>query len=98
LDGTQLQPGSVVTFVEAGGQRTVSASEPADPLQAVPSSKKHKHKHKHKGSDKDKRSSKKRLKARAATSDLDRLRAERRQREAVERARQLHMLRQSHRT
>ena len=97
MDNTQLQPGAVVPLLAAGGQRQDAAAEAADKRPA----KEGKQKHKHKNKDKEKKSSRKQLQkktASMATSDLDRLRAERRQREATERSRQLQMLRQTHRT
>ena len=92
---TQLQPGDATLLLVAGRQRADAAPESVTKPSARNSKKKHKHKHR----DVEQGSKKQRLKmASPATSDLDRLRSERRQREAAERARQLQMLRQSHRT
>ena len=95
MDNTQLQSGKVLPLLLAGGQRAQAAAEPATERSAKDSKQKLKHKHKHK-----EKSSRKQLQKTAslAASDLDRLRAERRQREAAERSRQLQMLRQTHRT
>ena len=97
MDNTQLQPRTAVPLLAASGQRPGAAAEAADRRPAKESKQKHRHKHRDK---EEKKSSRKQLQKTAslATSDLDRLRAERRQREAAERSRQLQMLRQTHRT
>ena len=96
MDNTQLQPGMVISLLAAGGQRAGAAVQAADGRPAKESKQKDKHRQKHR--DKEKKSSRRPKTASLATSDLDRLRAERRQREATERSRQLQMLRQTHRT